>query len=68
MIAGNDHRPGAPSWHAAPGGGEDGADGRDEPGATVPEYVRLAYERIDRTDQLLARIEHVLVAARRPRD
>jgi len=29
----------------------------------MPDYVRLAYERIERTDGVLARIAHVLVAA-----
>ena len=49
-----------------------GADARhDEPAVTpdgVPDYVQLAYERIDHTDELLARIEDVLVSARRAPD
>ncbi len=42
-------------------------DSPEVAGAGVPDYVRLAYERIDRTNELLARMESVLVAARRAR-
>ena len=68
MIAENREASGSPSLHAAPGSEHQATGTGQEQGAAVPEYVRLAYERIDRTDQLLARIEHVLVAARRARD
>ena len=44
------------------------AAARREVGATLPDYVRLAYERIERTDELLARIEAVLHTARRALD
>ena len=44
------------------------APARREPGAILPDYVRLAYERIERTDELLARIEAVLHTARRALD
>ena len=40
----------------------------ESPGIVPPDYVRLAYERIERTDEILARIEQVLVTARRALD
>ena len=66
----------ASSWHggdgdatmAAHGEPHGAATARHELGSMLPDYVRLAYERIERTDELLARMEAVLHTARRALD
>ena len=64
-IANNRLTRGAGERRAALAGTASDADGQPEHRPVMPDYVRLAYERIERTDELLARIEHVLVTARR---